>query len=327
MSENSNRNTKPSRKPAESSRKKQVNRSNERNDRIAKASGGKSEASAAHKGKKQHQKPVRTKASAQDSQKIESEKKGGKGRKRPALSLTNYATMRLNKYLANAGICSRREADELIKTGLVEVDGKVVTEMGYQVKDTEVVKYAGEKITPEMPAYFLLNKPKNYASEMKLTADRKSALTLLKGIGKHSVAPIGKMDRTTSGLMLYTNDGSLAIKLGNPKGAVKKIYHVHLDKNLKKEDMNRILEGVEIENRIIKATEIAHVGTEKDKKQIGIALTSNRNKAVRLLFKALGYYVIKLDRVMFAGLTKKDLPRGKWRPLTEQELINLKMMK
>ena len=256
-----------------------------------------------------------------------SDRPAGRGRKKPALSLTNYDTLRLNKYLSNAGICSRREADELIKTGLVEVNGKAITEMGYKVKPGEVVKYAGETVTPEKPAYFLLNKPKDYSSEMKLTADRKSALTLLKGIGKHSVAPIGKLGRNTTGLLLYTNDGEIAGKLANPKGGVKKIYHVFLDKNLRKDDMDAILEGVEVEGAIIKADEISYVGTAKDKKQLGIELRTNRNKAVRTLFKQLGYFVVKLDRVMYAGLTKKDLPRGKWRPLTEQEIVNIKMLK
>ena len=256
-----------------------------------------------------------------------SERPAGRGRKKPALSLTNYDTLRLNKYISNAGICSRREADELIKTGLVEVDGKAITEMGYKVKPGEVVRYAGEKITPEKPVYFLLNKPKDYSSEMKLTTDRKSALTLLKGIGKHSVAPIGKLGRSSTGLVLYTNDGEIAGKLANPKGGIKKIYHVFLDKNLRKEDLDAILEGVEVEGAIIKADDISYVGTAKDKKQLGIELRNNRNKAVRTLFKQLGYYVVKLDRVMYAGLTKKDLPRGKWRPLTDQELVNLKMLK
>lgn len=257
----------------------------------------------------------------------EADKKGGKGRKRPALSLTNYATTRLNKYIANAGICSRREADDLIKSGLVEVDGKIITEMGYQVKDGQVVKYAGEKLTAEKPVYFLLNKPKNYSAEMKLTADRKSAMTLLKGIGRHSVAPVGKLDRNTTGLMLYTNDGELAGKLANPKADIKKLYHIYLDKNLKKEDFDRIKEGVEVDGSMIEVDEISYVGTEKDKKQLGIEISNNRNKAVRLLFKQLGYHIVKLDRVMFAGLTKKDLPRGKWRALTQQEVINLKMYK
>ncbi len=278
--------------------------------------------------KSENQKPRRDAPTSKKPLKDrKSDRPAGRGRKKPALSLTNYDTLRLNKYIANAGICSRREADELIKTGLVEVDGKAITEMGYKVKPGQVVKYAGEKITPEKPVYFLLNKPKDYSSEMKLTADRKSALTLLKGIGKHSVAPIGKLGRSTTGLILYTNDGEIAGKLANPKGGIKKIYHVFLDKNLRKEDLDAILAGVEVEGAIIKADDISYVGTAKDKKQLGIELRSNQNKAVRSLFKQLGYYIVKLDRVMYADLTKKDLPRGKWRPLTDQELVNLKMLK
>lgn len=236
-------------------------------------------------------------------------------------------SMRLNKYIANSGICSRREADDLIKTGLVEVNGKAITEMGYKVQQNDIVKYAGEKIIPEKPVYFLLNKPKDYTAEMKSTTDRRNAITLLRGIGNHSVLPVGKMDRSTSGLIIYTNDGDLTMKLCNPKLGVKKLFHVHLDKNLKKEHMDKLLEGVELEDGFVKAEEISYVGDKNDKKQIGIETKSGKNKAVRLMLESLGYYVVKLDRVMYAGLTKKDLPRGRWRALTSQELINLKMLK
>lgn len=236
-------------------------------------------------------------------------------------------SMRLNKYIANSGICSRREADDLIKTGLVEVNGKPITEMGYKVQPLDIVKYAGEKITPEKPAYFLLNKPKDYTAEMKSTMDRRNAITLLRGIGNHNVLPVGKMDRSTSGLMIYTNDGDLTMKLCNPKLGVKKLFHVHLDKNLKKEHLDQLLEGVELNDGFVKAEEVSYVGDKADKKQIGIEMRSGKNKAVRRMLEALGYYVVKLDRVMFAGLTKKDLPRGSWRALTTQEVINLKNLK
>ncbi len=235
--------------------------------------------------------------------------------------------MRLNKYISNAGICSRREADELIKSGLVEVNGKPITEMGYKVETEDIVKYAGEKITPEKPVYFLLNKPKDYTVEMKPTTDGKNGLTLMRGIGNHSVLPVGKMDRTTMGLIIFTNDGELTMKLCNPKLAVKKLYHVHLDKNLKQEHLEALREGVQLEDGFLKAEDISYVGDKKDKKQIGIEIISGRNKAVRHMLEHLGYYVIKLDRVMYAGLSKKDLPRGKWRALTQQEVINLKILK
>lgn len=251
---------------------------------------------------------------------------GYKG-KRAVADAPKDPSMRLNKYISNAGICSRREADELIKTGLVEVNGKAVTEMGYKVQPNDVVKYAGERLKPEKPAYYLLNKPKDYTAEMKATNDRRNGVTLLRGIGNYSVLPIGKIDRSTSGLVIYTNDGEMTMKLANPKFGLKKLFHVHLDKNLKPEHINALLEGVELKDGIVKAQDVAYVGDKKDKKQIGIEIKSNKNKAVRSMLEELGYHIIKLDRVMYAGLTKKDLPRGKWRELTPQEVINLKMLK
>ena len=236
-------------------------------------------------------------------------------------------TTRLNKYLSNSGICTRREADELIKTGLVEVNGVAITEMGYKVKPGDVVKYAGERLKAEKPAYYLLNKPKDYIAEMRATNDRRDGVTLMRGIGNFSVLPVGKIDRMTSGLVIYTNDGELTMKLANPKSVLKKLFHVHLDKNVKPEHIGALLEGVETKEGLIKAEEVEYVGDKKDKKQIGIEIKSNKNKAVRSMLEELGYHILKLDRVMYAGLTKKDLPRGKWRELTAQEVINLKMLK
>lgn len=236
-------------------------------------------------------------------------------------------TTRLNKYLANAGICTRREADELIKTGLVEVNGVSITEMGYKVKPDDIVKYAGERLKAEKPAYYLLNKPKDYIAEMRATNDRRNGVTLMRGIGNFSVLPVGRIDRMTSGLVIYTNDGELTMKLANPKSTLKKLFHVHLDKNVNPEHIAALLEGVETKEGLIKAEEVAYVGDKKDKKQIGIEMKSNKNKAVRSMLEELGYHILKLDRVMYAGLTKKDLPRGKWRELTAQEVINLKMLK
>jgi|SRR5690554_719061 len=236
-------------------------------------------------------------------------------------------TTRLNKYLSNAGICTRREADELIKSGLVEVNGVAITEMGYKVKPDDIVKYAGERLKTEKPAYYLLNKPKDYIADMRATNDRRNGVTLMRGIGNFNVLPVGKIDRMTSGLVIYTNDGEMTMKLANPKMPLKKLFHVHLDKNLKQEHLEALTEGVQLKDGIIKAEEVAYVGDKKDKKQIGIEIKSNKNNAVRSILEELGYHIVKLDRVMYAGLTKKDLPRGKWRELTPQEVINLKMLK
>lgn len=262
-----------------------------------------------------------------DVRKYPTSKPFGYRGKRAVADVKYDGTIRLNKYISNSGICSRREADELIKSGLVEVNGKPVTEMGYKVQPQDIVKYAGEKLIPEKPVYFLLNKPKDYSAEMKATVDRRNGITLLRGIGNHSVLPVGKMDRSTSGLIVYTNDGDLTMKLCNPKLGVKKLFHVHLDKNLKREHLDKLLEGVELEDGFVKAEEVSYVGDKTDKKQIGIEMRSGKNKAVRRMLEALGYYVVKLDRVMYADLTKKDLPRGKWRELTAQEVINLKNLK
>lgn len=236
-------------------------------------------------------------------------------------------TIRLNKYLANAGISTRREADELIKSGLVEVNGKPVTEMGYRVQPGDVVKYAGERVKPEKLVYYLLNKPRDYTAEMRFTNDRRNALTLLQGIGNYHVQPIGKMDRATSGLMVYTNDGEMIMKLASTKFKIKKIFHVHLNKNIKPDDLQQLTNGIELKDGIVRADEASYVGDKKDKRQIGIEIKSGKNKVVRRMLEALGYQVVKLDRVMYGELTKKDLPRGRWRELTPQEVINLKMLK
>lgn len=250
-------------------------------------------------------------------------------KKNPSFSKSRHTdgSTRLNKYLSNSGISSRREADDLIKSGMVEVNGKVVIEMGYRVMKDDVVKYAGEKITTEKPVYILLNKPKDYSTSMKATA-QKTAFTLLKGIGNARVAPIGKMDKNTTGLLIFTNDGDLTKKLTQQKSSAKHIYHVHLDKNMKKEHIEALTEGLPMDDgSIVKVDDISYVGDAKDKKQIGIELRNGKNGIVRAILEHLNYNVIKLDRVVFAGLSKKDLPRGKWRAISESELVNLKMLK
>lgn len=238
-----------------------------------------------------------------------------------------FGNIRLNKYIANSGICSRREADELIVTGLVEVNGVAITEMGYQVKEGDKVTYAGERITPEKPVYILMNKPKDYITTLKDPEGRRTVMSLLRGIGDARVFPVGRLDRHTTGLLLFTNDGGLSKKLTHPTFGVKKLYHVHLDKTLKAADMKKLQEGIELEDGPMKADEISYVNDGKDKKQVGIEIHSGKNRIVRRMFEHLGYEVLKLDRVLFAGLSKKDLPRGKWRHLTQQELNTLKMLK
>jgi 23S rRNA pseudouridine2605 synthase len=235
--------------------------------------------------------------------------------------------MRLNKYLAHSGLCSRREADDFIKSGMVEVNGKVVTEMGYKVNPGDEVKYAGEKLSPEKPVYILLNKPKDFITTTKDPQGRNTVMRLIRGVGNYRVFPVGRLDRNTTGLLMFTNDGDLAKKLIHPRHNIKKLYHVHLDKNVKPEHMKALVEGVELEDGTMAADVVSYVGDGSDKKQVGIEIHSGKNRVVRRLFETLGYKVLKLDRVVFAGLTKKDLPKGRWRHLTSQEVNYLKMLK
>jgi len=238
---------------------------------------------------------------------------------------TDTDLIRLNRYLANAGICSRRDADDLIKAGLVEVNGKIVNEMGFKVKPDDKVKYAGETISPEKKVYVLLNKPKDFITTKSDPQNRRTVMHLLKGIGKERVYPVGRLDRMTTGLLLFTNDGQLAKKLTHPRHGVKKLYHVHLDKAVSGDHLKEMSEGVKLDDGVMKADDISFVGS--DKNQVGIEIHSGKNRIVRRLFEHFGYKVIKLDRVSFAGLTKKDLPRSKWRFLKEQEVSMLKMLK
>lgn len=235
-------------------------------------------------------------------------------------------TMRLNKYISNAGICSRREADNLIAQGLVEVNGKQIIEMGYQVKESDKVTYAGERISPDKPVYILLNKPKDFVTTTKNPNDQKSVMMLIRRAGNVRVAPIDKLNKASTGLMLFTNDGQLVKKITHPIHGVKKLYHIHLDKPLKSADLGALKSGVQIEEGVtFAAEEAAYVKDGKDRKQVGIEIKGGKNGTVKKLFEVLGYRVIKLDRVTYGGLTKKDLPRGKWRFLTEREVNFLKM--
>ena len=234
--------------------------------------------------------------------------------------------IRLNKYIANAGICSRREADKLIESGAVTVNGKIISELGYKVDPTDIVSYGGTPIKKEKNVYVLLNKPKDYITTSDDPEGRKTVMELVKNAGRERIFPVGRLDRNTTGLLLLTNDGDVAAKLTHPKYQVRKVYHVHLDKNLKRDDLNKIAEGIELEDGPIKVDAIEYVGDGDDKKEIGIELHSGKNRIVRRIFETIGYEVLRLDRVIFAGLTKKDLQRGRWRFLTEKEISYLKML-
>ena len=234
-------------------------------------------------------------------------------------------TIRLNKYIANSGICSRREADELITPGLVEVNGKVVTEMGYQVQKTDRVVFDGQSITPEKPVYVLLNKPKGYISTTKDEKARKTVMDLVANASPYRLFPVGRLDRQTTGLILLTNDGHLTKKLTHPSFGVKKIYHVTLDRKLSVEDLRTIADGVRLEEGVAEVDSISYI-EGKPKNEIGIEIHIGWNRVVRRIFKKMGYEVEALDRVIFAGLTKKNIKRGHWRILTEMEVNNLKML-
>ncbi len=232
--------------------------------------------------------------------------------------------IRLNKYLANAGVCSRREADEFIQAGVVTVNGEVVTELGSKVLRTDVVRFHDEPVSLEKKVYVLLNKPKDYVTTSDDPQQRKTVMDLVKDACPERIYPVGRLDRNTTGVLLLTNDGNLASKLTHPKFLKKKIYHVYLDKNVTAHDLQQIAEGVTLDDGEIKADDIQYA-SDTDKKQVGIEIHSGRNRIVRRIFEALGYKVIKLDRVQFAGLTKKNLRRGDWRYLTEEEVDRLRM--
>jgi len=234
--------------------------------------------------------------------------------------------VRLNKYLAHAGIASRRAADQLIESGAVMINGQVVTALGTKVMPGDKVRFGGEILKEEKPRYLLLNKPKGFLTTSRDPFNRRTVMNLVEKACPERIYPVGRLDRNTMGLLLFTNDGELAKKLIHPKHNIKKIYHVYLDKNLTKNDMLRIAKGLELEDGKIIPDSIAYVAGADDKKQIGIELHSGKNRIVRRIFESLGYQVVKLDRVFFAGLTKKDLPRGKWRFLTEKEVNMLKRL-
>ena len=232
--------------------------------------------------------------------------------------------IRLNKFLANAGVCSRREADEFITAGVVSVNGEVVTELGTKIKRSDVVKFHEEPVSIERKVYVLLNKPKDTVTTSDDPQERRTVMDLVKGACNERIYPVGRLDRNTTGVLLLTNDGDLASKLTHPKFLKKKIYHVHLDKNLTKADMDQIAAGIQLEDGEIHADAISYTDDFK-KDQVGIEIHSGKNPIVLRIFESLGYKVVKLDRVFFAGLTKKGLRRGDWRYLTEAEVNYLRM--
>jgi len=234
-------------------------------------------------------------------------------------------TIRLNKYIANTGLCSRREADDMIGAGVIKVNGKIVTELGTKIAPGDTVHYGDQLLRREKPVYVLLNKPKDYITTTDDPQERKTVLDLVQGAGDERIYPIGRLDRNTTGILLLTNDGDLAERLMHPKYNVEKIYQVTLDQNLRKEDFDKILEGFELEDGFIKADDLSFVGDGEDKKEVGIVLHSGRNRIVRRMFETLGYVVKHLDRVSYAGLTKKNVQRGKWRFLKPEEVGFLKM--
>ena len=232
--------------------------------------------------------------------------------------------VRLNKYLSNAGVCSRRDADVLISTGVVTVNGKIITEMGFKVSPTDVVKYDGASINAEKKRYVLLNKPKGFITTMDDPQGRKTVMSLVKKACKERVYPVGRLDRETTGLLLFTNDGDLAKKLTHPRHKASKIYHVTLNKRVVKEDLQKLMAGIKLEDGTTKFDNAEYVNDESSK-EVGVELHSGKNRIVRRSFEAMGYGVTRLDRVTFSGLNKKDLPRGMFRLLSEKEVAFLKM--
>ncbi|MEJ6623485.1 MAG: pseudouridine synthase [Flavobacteriaceae bacterium] len=234
-------------------------------------------------------------------------------------------SIRLNRYISNSGVSSRREADIFIAAGSVKVNGKAVVEMGYKVQLTDVVTFDDRVLNPEKRVYILLNKPRDFDSASKDPTHPKSAIGLVANATKVTLKPIGRLDKSASGLLLYSNDGELITKLTKPKNGFRKIYHATLEKALKADDLEKIRKGIVLEDGPVRIHEISHI-KDSPATEVGIEILSAKNNIIKRIFEYLGYELIKLDRVVYAGLTKKDLPRGQWRNLTGQEVINLKMI-
>jgi 23S rRNA pseudouridine2605 synthase len=272
--------------------------------------------------KKSTAQPGEKEVSARDKRKyIDFKEKVKKGDPLPSF---NEDEIRLNKYLSNAGICSRREADVLIQTGVVSINGEIVTELGYKIKPGDVVRYDGETINAETKRYVLLNKPKGFITTMDDPLGRKTVMGLVRKACRERVYPVGRLDRETTGLLLFTNDGDMAKKLTHPQHRALKIYHVELNKPVSREHLQQLLKGVDLDDGRTNFDAAEYV-KEGNSREVGVELHSGKNRIVRRMFESLGYDVVKLDRVQFAGLTKKDLPRGMYRHLTEKEVSFLKM--
>lgn len=248
----------------------------------------------------------------------------GKSRKPVSKDAANEGLVRLNKYIAASGICSRREADDLISAGLVSVNGKVVSQMGTKVSHSDDVRYNGERMRNERKVYLLLNKPKDYVTTTDDPKERKTVMLLVAQACTERIYPVGRLDRHTTGVLLFTNDGEMAKKLTHPSHNKKKIYHVFLDKSFSAGDLKKLAEGITLDDGFIQPDAISYASAE-NKREVGLEIHSGQNRIVRRMFETLGYRVVKLDRVYYAGLTKKDLPRGKWRFLTEKEVTRIKM--
>jgi 23S rRNA pseudouridine2605 synthase len=249
----------------------------------------------------------------------------GKKFEKPPRKETRNDIIRLNKFIADSGVCSRREADKLIESGAISVNGKVVTELGTKVGLYDKVTMGGQSLNREKLQYVLLNKPKGFITTMKDPQERKTVDMLIKNACKERIVPVGRLDRNTTGLLLFTNDGQLAKKLTHPSHRIRKIYQAELDKPLSKNDLIAISEGITLEDGFIVADKIAYLNPDQ-KNVIGIEIHSGKNRIIRRIFAHLGYDVVKLDRTMFAGLTKKDIPRGKYRHLTDKEINFLRML-
>ena len=268
---------------------------------------------------KRSQKPKKTETAAKAKPVDEVVKKPNQAPKRQKAA----DELRLNKYISNSGACSRRDADIYIQSGNVKVNGIPVTEMGYLVKLTDVVNFDGAILIPEKKVYILLNKPKNFTTAMEEHEEHRNVLELLRGATTYKIAPVGRMDKNTTGLLLFTNDTDMIRKFGLPTQKSSKIYQVSLDKNLKFEDLEKIQKGMVIDGHKVAVEEISYIDKEP-KSEVGLKLKSSNVKVVRAIFEHFDYDVLRIDRVAFAGLTKKNLPRGNFRLLTEQEIINLK---
>lgn len=259
-----------------------------------------------------------------DDRKWSSEEHLGNKRSKKPAAIKDDGLIRLNRFIANAGICSRRKADELIAAGVVSVNGVPVTELGFKVDPAkDLIRYNGENLKREKMVYVLLNKPKDYITTTDDPQERKTVMSLVEKASRERIYPVGRLDRNTTGLLLMTNDGDLAEKLSHPRNNITKLYQVELNKSLSQGDLNKIQFGIELEDGLIKPDQVSYV-TGGSKKEVGIQIHSGKNRVVRRIFESLGYEVVKLDRVVYSQLTKKDLPRGRWRYLEEKEIIQLK---